>query len=171
LWQLCSPTIIPRAAIICEDVGPKFPLGCSEATRTEILSLRAPRSHGLTSSHFLTNIEHNRCCIFVTLLICNISLESELVLAGRPVCDRCRSQGRSLGRPAQRRYRRAQSEQPRSAMLAAHEAIDLVVMFRGRDGVRANSGKCRQLYSSGVVIVGARDARPEAVDYGRRGDP
>src|SRR6516162_7172522 len=31
--------------------------------------------------------------------------------------------------------------------------------------------KCGQLYSSRAVIVGARDARPEAMDDGRRGDP
>ncbi len=102
-----------------EDVGSKFPLGCSEAARTEILShvscwavplkaiptqlptkakiiefrfigMRAPPEVTGPRLPISKNIEHNKCCIFVTLLICNnvLSLESELVLARKLVRDR-----------------------------------------------------------------------------------
>lgn len=91
--------------------------------------------------------------------------------AGRKTCLRSLSVSGAIAWSPGSTAISAGPEQPRSAMLAAHEAIDLVVMFRGKHRARANSGKCRQLYSSRVVIVGARDARPEAVDDGRRGDP
>jgi hypothetical protein len=179
----CVPTILATACVgnnparghhLPEDVGSKFPLGCSEAARTEILShvccwavpLKAiptqlPTKAKTIEFRFIgmralpevtgprlpisKNIEHNKCCIFVTLLICNnvLSLESELVLARKLVDDRlavglrgdrlvARLNG-DVGGP------RASSRAPRCSQ--RNEAIDLMVMFRGRDLARANSGK------------------------------
>jgi hypothetical protein len=155
-----TPFLMPPSRTL-----PKFPLGCSE---TRAHPPKSPANAFPFSKKYRTQQVLHIC--YAIDMQQRLTLESQLVLTRKPVRDRSLSVTGAIAW-SQRRYRRAQSEQPRSAMLAAHEAIDLVVMFRGSDRARANSGKCRQLYSSRAGIVGARDARPEAMDDGPRGDP
>jgi hypothetical protein len=173
-----------RGHHLSEDVGSKFPLGCSEATRTEILSpvscwavpLKAiptqppmkaktiefrffgmrvtPEVTGPTPFPFSKKYRTQQ-----VLHICYaIDMQHKFrvrVGAGKKTCLRSLVVGlrgdrlvarlnADIGGPL------ASSRAPRCSQ--AHEAIDLVVMFRGRDRARANSGKCG-LYSSRAVIV------------------
>src|SRR5262249_25712517 len=99
-WPLCSPTIIQRGDHFAGDVAPKFParlqrgrtnrnfvarllLGWAvplKAIPTQLptkpktiafrfIGMRAPR-RSRTHAFPISNKYHNKCCIFVTLLIC-----------------------------------------------------------------------------------------------------